>query len=482
VLKARGRKVPRFCYPSLLEYNRPKSQTVKLDLAPMRHLFLFAAISSVTLGQVEPGSAHVNLYFPQFADGGSAAQQWQTSFVFLNPNAVSTASVQLYIRGNDGRPLALDLGSGLSSTLAFTIPPRGARIFRSRMASPAIATGWAYAFASIPVQATVLFTSFANGASQFQISAPATLPASQYWSPANRQLGIAVANVYADAPITVNIAAVDSEGRTVGTSNVTVSPLGHQSFTLGQAIPDLPPSFLGSVVIAPVTLANNFLAWTLNSDSGALSSLPPGGIRWPISHWDRIWLVYNKVFDAAQTFLRQAGSGVDLSAPPATTLVISPEQVVNASASSDGTVRINLALSELISDSESELAFAIAHELGHIVQYRTSRLVFSSNPEFDADEWGMILSLVAGYDPYAAAGALAKLNMAIGRAGLLSQLFDNFSGDLHGSFNNRIAAVYDTIAALCTRPEVAGFCSYYKAIVHPHLPDSTPLGVSARRK
>lgn len=29
-----------------------------------------------------PGSAHANLYFPQFADGGPVASQWQTTFTF----------------------------------------------------------------------------------------------------------------------------------------------------------------------------------------------------------------------------------------------------------------------------------------------------------------------------------------------------------------------------------------------------------------
>ena len=32
--------------------------------------------------QSVPGSAHANLYFPQFADGGPVASQWQTTFTF----------------------------------------------------------------------------------------------------------------------------------------------------------------------------------------------------------------------------------------------------------------------------------------------------------------------------------------------------------------------------------------------------------------
>jgi hypothetical protein len=219
-----------------------------------------------------------------------------------------------------------------------------------------------------------------------------------------------------------------------------------------------------------------FLAWTLNGDSGVISSLPSGRLAWPISHGERILLVYAKVFDAAQRAL--SGLGVDLTAAPATTLQISSDPVINAFASPNGTVQINLALSELISDSPSELAFAIAHELGHMVQYRTKRFAFSPNAEFDADTYGMLFSLFAGFDPYAAAGTLAKFDMARGQAGLLAQVFDNFSGDLHGSFNERIAAVFGTIQILCAIPSYAPTCALYKSAVHPHIPNPAPLSIN----
>jgi hypothetical protein len=121
------------------------------------------------------------------------------------------------------------------------------------------------------------------------------------------------------------------------------------------------------------------------------------------------------------------------------------------------------------------LAFAVAHELGHIVQYRTNRLAFFSNREFDTDQYGMLFSLLAGYDPYAAAGTLAKLSMATGDSSLISQAFDNISGDLHGSFNNRLAAVYSTIATICQLPQATPFYATYKSIIHPHFPGSVLL-------
>ena len=77
--------------------------------------------------------------------------------------------------------------------------------------------------------------------------------------------------------------------------------------------------------------------------------------------------------------------------------------------------RLRLPSIWLSSNSESELAFAVAHEIGHVIQFRTNFTKLSTdNLELDADFWGLLLSLVAGYDPYAGAGTLAKLAMANG--------------------------------------------------------------------
>jgi hypothetical protein len=134
------------------------------------------AMSRFAVAQSEPDSAHVNLYFPRIVDGGTRAQQWQTTFLFVNPSSTSTATALLNVLGNDGSPLPLDLGSGLKSNFTFNILPLGSRLFRSTGASSQIVVGWAEASATIPLQATVLFTSVANSTPQFQVSAESALP------------------------------------------------------------------------------------------------------------------------------------------------------------------------------------------------------------------------------------------------------------------------------------------------------------------
>ena len=417
----------------------------------------------------------MDLYFPHLADGGAPSYKFQTAITLLNPSTTTTASVGIALLADNGSPLALDFGQGSTSSVDLTIPPGGTRILRSAATSPTVLTGWAVVASNLPLQGTVQFRSIVNGAPQQEISALATLPSESYVSPATALLGIALANPYS-TPVSVVVTAFDTGGDQVANATVTVGNLGHTSFNLNALIPQLPASFSGSVKITPVVAGNYFLAWTLSVDvSGVLSSYPPGRQVWPLSHFDEIRDAYYRDLNAAQYLSSGLGLGVvfnDQTVP----LHVLQDTLLNAFANkADNSVNIELALSELVSDSPSELGFAVAHEVGHIIQFKTGKTFFYTNIESDADQWGMFISLVAGYDPYAAAGTLAKLAMATNDAGLVAQLFDNISGDLHGSFDNRIQQVYASIQSVCLQPTAQSFCASYKAVIHPHFPKSTPL-------
>jgi hypothetical protein len=55
--------------------------------------------------QFDPAGDGVVLYFPQVADGGSAAQKPATSFTFVNPHGSYSAEATLYLTDNNGQPL-----------------------------------------------------------------------------------------------------------------------------------------------------------------------------------------------------------------------------------------------------------------------------------------------------------------------------------------------------------------------------------------
>jgi predicted Zn-dependent protease len=157
-------------------------------------------------------------------------------------------------------------------------------------------------------------------------------------------------------------------------------------------------------------------------------------------------------------------------------LNISYDPVVNAFAQGGNQITIYIALSELIDDSPSELAFAIAHEMGHIYQQQTGTQAWDSNREYDADAWGVLFSLRAGYDPYAISGTLAKLAMVTGDSGLVSQFEDQLGPDAHKSFNTRIELAFNSITLACNSSiALQQACANYKSIFHPHLPNPAPL-------
>ena len=179
-------------------------------------------------------------------------------------------------------------------------------------------------------------------------------------------------------------------------------------------------------------------------------------------------MVYRQIVNVAQRL------GVVSGTP---TLQILGGHDVNAFAKSGTTVAVTIGLSQLISDSPSELAFALAHEVGHIYQQQHGgKTEFHPNPEFDADVWGALLSMSAGFDPYAAAGTLAKLSMATGTASLLSQFEDQLSGDAHRSFNERLDNIFDNLVAACNSSDaMRQTCATYKGVFHPNLPEVAPL-------
>src|SRR5271157_5325334 len=173
-------------------------------------LLLAAQVCSAQM----PQSAQTDLYFPHLADGGPASGQWQTRFTFINPNA-SAATVTMWLYADSGGALALNFGSGPTSQAQFAIPSNGTIVLQSLASSPALVTGWAYAGATLPVQATVALRFNQNGAAKLEITAEPTLPSMRYGSVATPQVGIAIANVYSTVSIGAAVTVYNAAGQSV---------------------------------------------------------------------------------------------------------------------------------------------------------------------------------------------------------------------------------------------------------------------------
>jgi Zn-dependent protease with chaperone function len=326
-------------------------------------------------------------------------------------------------------------------------------------------TGWAVALSTLTLEGVIQFRSSVGEVPQFGVSAQATPASGVFRSPATASTGLAVANPY-NAPISANFSVLDVNGTTIANTSLTLPPLGHPSLTVSQLFPSLPLTFRGSIVIT-TDVGNYLVAWSLSADMGVLSSYPPSGLAWPISQYQRIWKAWSKILAATVTL---SSSGLfTLGSAPTLVVDYSTGQINSFANPAQNQVHIFMNLAELISDSESELGFVVGHEVGHIIQSQNNRLILNQlNIEYDADLIGMLLSLGAGYDPYAAAGALAKLSMASGNAGLVDQNFDSLlqtvGVDPHGSFNNRLGLLFAEMQLICSLPQAQPSCSQYKGI------------------
>ena len=185
-------------------------------------------------------------------------------------------------------------------------------------------------------------------------------------------------------------------------------------------------------------------------------------------------LVYRKLLAAAPGALAAiAINDVNLNAPGVVNLVISPEQVINA-LGRPGFMQIDLSLSQLMSDSPSELAFIVGHELGHVAQFQHGHTLTVADPEHDADLFAMSLMILAGFDPYGAAGALSKLSMVSGTPNLVAAAFDDLA-DSRSSFTARLGSMMSTLGQTCAQAPVSGLCGAYKAVIHPNFPATAPF-------
>ena len=446
-------------------------------------LLLGIVFAGTLFGQFDPQGSEVITYIPQLADGGGPSQQWITSLTFVNPNQSFAASGVVYIYGDDGNPLSLNFGTGPVSSFSFSVPAQGSAVFKSAGTSSKMVDGWAIIRSTLPLEAVAQFAYSTNGVVQQGVSASTTDASTLFRSPAGLATGVAIANPSSNSSVALTISALDSNGNTIATMPYTLAPLAHLSGTVAALFPSLSGSnlfgslgaFHGSVVIATTTPATYCVVWTLSWDLGVPTNLPASGLAAPVSQYERISKVWQKI-------LTVASANYPLGTNPSLIIDQTSGSQINAIYSSaQNAVDILAGLGELLSDSDGELSFVMGHELGHIIQARLGgRLALvPTDRELDADQYGLLLSLLAGYDPYGSAGALGKLSMASGSVDLLDQDFDYLGSvagvDPHTSFNNRLGAVFQAIQTICAAPGYRGACAAFHNNFHPHMPGAAPL-------
>lgn len=421
--------------------------------------FLLALTPAVARAQMfHPASSQTDFSFAHVTDGGTDVSRWTTEFRIVNPNEFPVSGTLRFFTQSGG-PLLVDFGSGPGSFFPLNLQDYGSARFETKGSSPTLNIGFVQGVFDAPVQATAEFRERRNGIFSNGASVDGIAPNWQFLSFADFFTGIAIAN---PNPFQVNCIGtfINSSGFFVKDAQIALAPLNQVAFNVGSRL-NLSRDAVGSYFLG-CSSAIVILAIAGN-DRGITSSLPSGSVAFPQFHEANIRRLFKHLVKS------QNAVGVWPVGNPQ--LVISGERRVNATAGNN-IVTINLALAELLADSPSELAFAIAHELGHIYQASHGLTFYPGEPELDADLFATTALLFSGYDPYAGAGVLGKLGMISKRTDIISQRFDNIF-DIHTSFVNRLANIFEEIELLCAYEPLKDFCNSYRDDVHPHMP--TPL-------
>jgi len=128
-------------------------------------------------------------------------------------------------------------------------------------------------------------------------------------------------------------------------------------------------------------------------------------------------------------------------------------------------ILLNKSLVQVFFNAPGELAFVIAHEIGHVQndvgcrlkwgKQGLSGLALKREIEDEADQIGMQYLLAAGFGPYDAAGAMGRFLMADpGRNGAVAMMINRFTSD-HPVTNDRIKHLANFAIQTCEdRPEI----------------------------
>lgn len=211
-------------------------------------------------------------YFSHLTFGGG----YQTTLTYVNysPQAV-TCVTNFY--GDSGSPLLIPFSQGTISSRTDTLPP-GQIVHDQSVADlnqPIATEGWAQGTCTGAVQASALFRYYRSGVAQGEAGVNAeTATTTKFATFAQTQTGVAYANPSPTESATVTLTVLGATGARIGTTTVTVPPLGHGAVNPG------PLLSLGSFTgMLEVTSSIPIVSLSINAEAfPVFSSLPAGDL------------------------------------------------------------------------------------------------------------------------------------------------------------------------------------------------------------
>lgn len=446
-----------------------------------------------------PVSASRVIGFAQLADGGPINDRWSTTLSFLNLSTTASNPVKVYFYGDNGQPLALNFGQGLSPTLELTLPPGGVKSVTSTGTSSTtnFVAGWALVnWAELPITGVATYRSSNNGVIGGDVAAIGTGSTFFYSSYATERLGVAVVNPDSTSTIHLRVSAVDQDGVAKGNYDLPLPPHGHESFVLYQKIAGLlTPGFTGSITITPLDdPPMPFGAWTLNSRNDFLSTLPPGEMTSPGPHNRRPYDIAVMVQDAGKAVLQAEPNLLGRSpvvvsgVMGALNFIVDTDPTIKASCvmvNYAGQVHVTTGLIEALGASDAALAFIITHKSMHAIYdalatTRNGPCVagapggpYASDPEGLADAAAEATLLRAGFDPGGAADFYHRILYASTQGLPVDNALKTEFG-IPNDIPSRLSTLWNYIGLGCSSGGLTQICDKARKYWHPSNPAGIP--------
>ena len=227
-----------------------------------------------------------DLFFAQFANGGTEQGQVASQILLLNLNPDTSAAATLHIRDNQGNPLTVNLnGESVAGETQLAIPGGALRVLESDGLGPLI-PGSVAVRSDQPLAGVIVFAGLAGaaGVGSSQAVASGFVAPMESNAQASVNTGIAVMNLEAQT-VTVGLQLFDPDRSLLATSSFSLPPLGHLPLFLDQfdwivepgVALDLDfPDFRGLLQAIPT---GSVSATVIQTRPGQLSTMPVAALN-----------------------------------------------------------------------------------------------------------------------------------------------------------------------------------------------------------
>jgi hypothetical protein len=221
-------------------------------------------------GALAPGPS-LSYYFSHFV----FAENWESTLTYNNYSPQTVTCTTNFYNGN-GAALPVPFAQGTVTTRTDVLAPGGS--IHDQTTAPntgTVMSGWAQATCTGPVQASMLFREYANGAPLDEAGVNAeTTPTTEFATFAQTNTGVAYANPSTTQSATITFTAYNNAGILLGSKSIPLGPLAHSASNIGPLLGL--SNFTGMVKI---TSTIPIISLSLNFEAAPIfSSLPPGDL------------------------------------------------------------------------------------------------------------------------------------------------------------------------------------------------------------